>query len=171
MEMRLKQIEKIPLERGGELRPGFSRRKLLHDIKILEKQIEELKLVEEKVSVQDEGLAAVKDAEENMIEKLTLVGKIKKKVADIMAVLIAFFEPTGKHIRTRKGKRVLKQFKELAALYAISVEMNPEETVAFDAAFGLAYYELLNIAKNIRAETGYEEAYVETMASFLNVLT
>lgn len=170
METRLRQIERTPVLETGELKPVFLRRKLLHDVKILEKQIEELKLIEEKVSVGESEAEALKDLEEMRVEKLTLAEAIKKKVADVIALIIAFFEPK-RHIRTRKGKKVLRQFKQLAALYAISAEMNPEETVAFDAAFGLAYYELLNIAKNVSKETEHEDAYIETVTSFLNTLT
>lgn len=177
MEMQLKfgPVERGPARRKEKekLRPDLLKRKLLHNMKTLEKQIRELERVEKTVSVQDgeKRLRAQAVVEEKRLEKITLVTKIKKRMMEIISLIIAFFKPRKVGARTRKGKRVLKQFKELAALYAVSVEMSPEETVAFDAAFGRTYYELLNVAKNASKRMEQEDAYVETMASFLNALT
>jgi len=140
----------------------------------MERQLDELSVLikkERELSAKN-GEYATAPPTEIMEQRLTLSERIKAKLEEIIAIVLAFFNVKQKKKRkmTARGEAALRGLKTLAALCRTSHELSPDETILFETEFGRAYYEIMSFsskAANSRiAEEAQEAAYTRTICSF-----
>jgi hypothetical protein len=141
----------------------------------MERQLGELSVLirhERELAVKQADYAAT-PAAGPVEQRATLAGRIKAKIDEIIAIVLAFFGAKQKKRRrlTKGGEAALRQLKTMAALCRTCHELSPDETILFETEFGRAYYEIMSFsskAANSRmADDAQDAAYLRTISSFV----
>ena len=96
-----------------------------------------------------------------------IAARAKMRFYDLFSLLLLLFSSKYAQ-RRRQGALALKQLKYLAALCSATSSFTNEEAILFEAAFGEAYYNVLQQAKTPHKES--EEQQLRLHSSFKSLL-
>lgn len=165
-------------------RPRFPKQLLLEKEKFVDPSSEAAIILPQQqvasapIVLELEKLMPAQRMAENAQKKNALVSSIYA-LLDILASLFAKVKRRlkGRRARarlTREGQEALEQLRYLAALCDATSCRTPEEILEAEAAFGTAYYEIMNLSANLqkmseREQSHHMRRYASHMGKLLSV--
>ncbi|MCX8175464.1 MAG: hypothetical protein N3E51_04640 [Candidatus Micrarchaeota archaeon] len=144
-------------------RQRFPKGLLEEEGKFIDPQREALLLMPEKeaasAAIMLEAASEQRQAEASG-QRSGLAGALYERIAAVLAWLSRLLDRSKRRAKvrlTKRGQQALEQLRYLSALCDATSCRTPEETIAAEAAFGEAYYEIMNLSASLERMRKSEE--------------